>query len=106
MLDYAALCEVRRHVSWPAFLADRDPRSRLVLMTTAGTVALHRFEFAADDTILLGRESAGAPAAVHQTAAARVAIPLRAAARSLNVAVAGAITLFEALRQLRLLPEE
>ena len=104
-LDYAANLSLRRHASWEAFIADRDPRSRLILMTTSGSVALYRFAFAADDTILLGRESAGAPERVHRTAFARVAIPLRRPARSLNVALAGAIALAEALRQTALFPE-
>jgi tRNA (cytidine/uridine-2'-O-)-methyltransferase len=104
-LDYAALCPFARHASWTAFLAARDRRSRLVLMTTAGTVALHRFTFAADDTILLGRESAGVPAMVHRAAAAAVVIPLRPPARSLNVALAGAVALAEALRQTAQFPE-
>ena len=104
-LDYAGDLEVRRHVSWTAFLAARSLRSRLVLMTTAGSIALHRFAFAADDTILLGRESAGVPETVHRAAAARVVIPLRRGARSLNVALAGAIALAEALRQTGMFPE-
>ena len=103
-LDYAALCRVTRHPSWAAFLAARDPSSRLLLMTTSGDAALRRFGFRADDTILLGRESAGAPPAVHEAAAARIAITLRPPARSLNVALAGAIALAEALRQTDQLP--
>lgn len=71
-----------------------------------GTVALHHFAFAEDDTILLGRESAGVPETVHQTAWARVVIPLRFPARSLNVALAGAIALGEALRQTGLFPKQ
>ena len=67
-------------------------------------MALHRFAFAADDTLLLGRESAGVPDFVHQAAAARVVIPLAPGARSLNVALAGAIALAEALRQTGGLP--
>jgi tRNA (cytidine/uridine-2'-O-)-methyltransferase len=98
-LDYAALAKIRRHESWAAYLARRDPRSRIVLLTTAGDVALYRFAVAANDTLLLGRESAGVPAFVHEAAAARVAIPLQPGARSLNVALAGAIALSEALRQ-------
>ena len=105
LLDYAADLVLCRHVSWPAFLADRNCTSRLILMTTTGTVPLHRFAFAADDTILLGRESAGVPEAVHRTVAARVVIPLRPGARSLNVALAGAIALAEALRQIGSFPE-
>jgi tRNA (cytidine/uridine-2'-O-)-methyltransferase len=73
-------------------------------MTTSGTVALDRFRFVATDTILLGRESAGVPAEVHEAADARVVIRLRRAARSLNVAQAGAIALYEALRQTGGLP--
>jgi tRNA (cytidine/uridine-2'-O-)-methyltransferase len=98
-LDYAARAAVRRHASWSTFLAERDPRSRLILLTTGGTIPLYRFEFAAGDTLLLGRESAGVPAFVHHAAFARIVIPLQPGARSLNVALAGAIALGEALRQ-------
>jgi tRNA (cytidine/uridine-2'-O-)-methyltransferase len=98
-LDYAALAAIRRHESWESYLAARNPDSRLILLTTAGDVPLHGFGFAADDTLLLGRESAGVPGSVHAAAAARIAIPLQPGARSLNVAVAGAIALGEALRQ-------
>ena len=105
-LDYLAHLPVRRHASWGAFLAEHDPRSRLVLMTTSGSAVLNRFVFAAEDTILLGRESAGVPEAVHCAAGARVAIPLRGPARSLNVALAGAIALAEALRQTGLFPPQ
>jgi tRNA (cytidine/uridine-2'-O-)-methyltransferase len=105
VLDYAADLVLCRHVSWSAFLACRTLASRLILMTTSGTMPPHRFAFAADDTILLGRESAGVPEYVHHTAAARVVIPLRPGARSLNVALAGAIALAEGLRQTELFPE-
>ena len=104
-LDYAALAEFRRHASWDGFLAERDRGSRLVLLTTAGTAPLHSFAFDPEDTLLLGRESAGVPDFVHAAAAARVVIPLRGGARSLNVALAGAIALYEALRQTGLLPQ-
>ena len=105
-LDYADLAEVRRHASWARFIAARCPESRLVLMTTSGVVPLHCFRFAAADTILLGRESAGVPQAVHAAADARVVIRLQSGARSLNVAQAGAIALYEALRQTGLFPAE
>ena len=104
MLDYAANLAMRRHSSWDGFLANRSPAERLILMTTAGSIPLHSFAFAGDDTILLGRESAGVPEAVHRAASARVVIPLRPPARSLNVARAGAIALAEALRQTGLFP--
>jgi tRNA (cytidine/uridine-2'-O-)-methyltransferase len=104
-LDYAARVAASRHASWERFLTERDPRSRLILLTTSGTVALHDFAFETEDTLLLGRESAGVPDFVHRAASARVVIPLHGGARSLNVAMAGAIALFEALRQTGLLPQ-
>jgi tRNA (cytidine/uridine-2'-O-)-methyltransferase len=103
-LDYAALAAVARYASWASFLAGRSPDSRLVLLTTAGDLDLDKFAFADDDTLLLGRESAGVPLSVHAAADARVAIRLRPPARSLNVAQAGAIALYEALRQTSQLP--
>jgi tRNA (cytidine/uridine-2'-O-)-methyltransferase len=104
-LDYAALAMIRRHPSWTAFSAEREPSTRLVLMTTSGAIQLHQFSFARSDTILLGSESAGVPDFVHRAADARVVIPLRRGARSLNVALAGAIALAEALRQTGQFPE-
>jgi len=56
------------------------------------------------DTLLLGRESAGVPQAVHAAADASVRIPIRDGLRSLNVAVAAAMVLGEALRQTKGLP--
>ena len=54
---------------------------------------------AADDILLLGRESAGVPDEVHDAADLRLRIPLQKGARSLNVALAAAMVLSEALRQ-------
>jgi len=62
------------------------------------------FAFAGDDTLLLGRESAGVPGSVHTAADARVRIPMAPEARSLNVALAAAMVLSEALRQTRQFP--
>jgi tRNA (cytidine/uridine-2'-O-)-methyltransferase len=103
-LDYAARASLARHASWAGYLAARPP-GRLLLLTSAGDAAYHRFAYRADDTLLLGRESAGAPAAVHAAADARIRVPLRPGLRSLNVALAAAIVLGEALRQTGLMPE-
>jgi tRNA (cytidine/uridine-2'-O-)-methyltransferase len=97
-MDYLEGLALTRHASWERFAA--APRSgRLVLLTTRGAVDHVAFAFRPDDTLLLGREGAGVPEAVHAAADAAVRIPLRPGLRSLNVAVAGAIVLAEALRQ-------
>ncbi|HXQ53163.1 MAG TPA: tRNA (cytidine(34)-2'-O)-methyltransferase [Stellaceae bacterium] len=104
-LDYIARADWTRHGSWERYLAARG-KGRLVLLTTGGDLAYHCFAFAPDDTLVLGRESAGAPDAVHRAADARLKVPMRTGARSLNVALAAAIVLGEALRQTGLLPGE
>ena len=103
-MDYLDQVELRRHASWEAYRAARGP-GRLVLLTTRGDVALPDFAFRGDDVLMVGRESAGVPAEVHAVADARVAIPLAAGARSLNVALAAALALGEALRQTRQWPQ-
>ncbi len=101
-LDYLGHVALTRHVSWAAFLAARalaPAPGRLVLLTTGGDDAYTRFAFRGDDTLLVGRESAGVDDEVHAAADARIVIPMAAGLRSLNVAVAGAVALAEALRQ-------
>ena len=102
-MDYAAAAEIVRHADWAAFQAALA--GRLVLLTTSGEARLPEARFAADDVLLLGSESSGAPRFVHDAAALRVRIPLRPGLRSLNVAVAAGIALAEALRQTGTLPE-
>jgi len=104
-MDYLAHAEIRRHVSWDAYI--RAARNgRLVLLSTKARLPYHRFAFAATDTLLLGRESAGVPPEVAASADERVRIPMRPGLRSFNVALAAALALGEALRQTRLLPKD
>jgi tRNA (cytidine/uridine-2'-O-)-methyltransferase len=102
-MDYIDHLEIVRHASWDRF---REFGSgRLVLLTTAGDVTHADFNFAPDDRILVGRESAGVPPEIHRQADARVRIPMRASVRSINVAQAAAIGIAEALRQTGQLPQ-
>ena len=97
-MDYLTLAQVTRHASWEAYLSDR-PMGRLVLLTTRGTTSLPDTRFQSDDHLLLGRESAGVPDAIHDQADLTVRLPMRAEARSLNVAMTAGIALAEGLRQ-------
>jgi len=98
-MDYADLAELNRHDSFDCFLAERPP-GRLLAMTTRGPISLWDFAFRPGDTLLMGSEGAGLPAAAHAAADARLAIPMQPGARSLNVAMAAAIAVAEARRQL------
>jgi tRNA (cytidine/uridine-2'-O-)-methyltransferase len=105
-MDYIDQVEIARHASWDAYRESRigGPKGsdggRLVLLTTKGDRAYTDFAFAADDTLLVGRESSGVPAEVIAVADARLVIPMRPGLRSLNVAMAAAIVTGEAMRQL------
>ena len=103
-MDYLGLAEVIRHTSWKAFLSTRAG-ARLVLLTTKGATPLLAFRFLADDILLLGRESAGVPDPVYAAANARLIVPIRPIARSLNVAQTAAIAMAEGLRQTGGFPE-
>ncbi|OYD82386.1 tRNA (cytidine(34)-2'-O)-methyltransferase [Azospirillum brasilense] len=102
-MDYIDQLSLVRHSSWAAYRA-LPQAGRLVLLTTRGAVPYTEFAFAPDDRIMVGRESAGVPDDVHEAADARLVIPLKPPARSLNVALSAAMVLGEALRQTAALP--
>jgi len=107
-MDYLDHIELMRHSSWGAFQATRLARpqpGRLILLTTRADQRYIDARFEADDTILVGRESAGVPDAVHQAADLRLIVPMRAGLRSINVALTAAMVLGEALRQTNLFAE-
>jgi tRNA (cytidine/uridine-2'-O-)-methyltransferase len=97
-MDYLDLADLERHASWEKYLSARGS-GRLVLLTSKASIPYTDFAFAPDDTILLGRESAGVPQAVHHRADERLRIAMKSGLRSINVAQAGAMVLGEALRQ-------
>lgn len=97
-MDYYDLARLTRHASWHAYARDR-PKGRLVLLTTKAAETFPQIQFRPDDVLLLGRESVGVPDDIHDAADLRLRIPLKAGARSLNVALAASMVLSEALRQ-------
>lgn len=103
-LDYVAAADLSRHSSWERYLADRPP-GRLVLLTTRASTSHLDFAFRGDDALLLGRESAGVPDDVRRVCDGEIRVPMRPGLRSLNVALAAALVLGEALRQTKGFPE-
>lgn len=98
VMDYAEFATVTRHNSWRDFKTAKG-NHRFILLTTQASLPYTQFEFAPDDILLLGRESAGVPQDVHQEVDARVTIPMQTGLRSVNIAVAAAMVVGEALRQ-------
>jgi tRNA (cytidine/uridine-2'-O-)-methyltransferase len=99
-MDYLDQVTIERHDSWPKFEQWRhDKGFRLILFSTRGARPYLDHRYAADDILLFGRESAGVPDEVVAAADARLVIPIKPGLRSLNVAMAVAMALGEALRQ-------
>ena len=103
-MDYLDHVTLSRHACFEDFdvwrRAQRPPR-RLVLLTTKSPLSYLDVRFRAGDVLMVGRESAGVPEEVAARADLAASIGMRAGMRSLNVAVAAAMALGEALRQLR-----
>jgi tRNA (cytidine/uridine-2'-O-)-methyltransferase len=91
---------------WPDFDSFRAATPCRVVATTAGNredlprgTPYHRFAFTKDDALVFGSESAGLPDAVLARFPDAVRIPIWGKVRSLNLANAATLVLYEALRQ-------
>jgi tRNA (cytidine/uridine-2'-O-)-methyltransferase len=99
-MDYLEGVDLLRHRSWDAYQEWRSKqRTRLILLTTRTTDRYCDLQFESSDSLLVGRESGGVPQDVHEAADLRVTIPMRPGFRSLNVALAAALVVGEAQRQ-------
>jgi tRNA (cytidine/uridine-2'-O-)-methyltransferase len=99
-MDYLDQVTLTRHASWDAFESWRRAQQlRLVLFTTRAANRYLDHAFEQRDILMFGRESAGVPDEVHRAADVRLTIPIRPGLRSLNVAMACAMAVGEALRQ-------
>ena len=97
-MDYLDKCKIITYTSYENFLFKKK-NSRIILMTTMAKKNYYNFKFKSKDTMLFGRESEGVPKSVHNNSHERLKIPLKKNSRSLNVSMAAAITLSEALKQ-------
>ena len=105
-MDYLDQVAIVRHASFPAFEDwRRTAGARLLLFSTAAGASYLDHVYRLDDILMFGRESAGVPEAVHRAADARLKVPMRPGLRSINVAMAAAMALGEAMRQTNGFPQ-
>lgn len=102
-VDYWHLVDVRRHLDFAHFMhafAKESPDGRLHLFSAVATKSYLHAGFARGDALVFGKESVGLPDDLLEQYADRiVGIPTLGAVRSLNLANAVGIALYEALRQ-------
>lgn len=103
-LDYWPHVDVSVHLDFDDFIATVKP-SRLIMASARAEVPHTRFEFHADDAIVLGPETRGLPPEILAKSPHAVRIPIWGEVRSLNLSTATGILLFEALRQTDLIVE-
>ncbi len=97
-MDYIDLVNLARHADWIAF-QNSYSGARRILLTTKTQQSYLKFNFRADDILVLGRESSGVPDDVYEAVDECITVPMQSGARSLNVAIAAAMVIGEALRQ-------
>ena len=97
-MDYLDKSKIITYKSYETFLLNKKD-SKVILMTTKAKKKYYNFKFKSKDTLLFGRESAGVPKIVHDNSYQKLKIPLKKNVRSLNVSMAAAIILAEALKQ-------
>ena len=97
-MDYLGKSKIVKYSSYEKFLIKKK-NSRIILMSTKAKKNYNNFKFKPKDTLLFGRESEGVPKTVHNNSYEMLKIPLKKNARSLNIAIAAAMTLSEALKQ-------
>jgi tRNA (cytidine/uridine-2'-O-)-methyltransferase len=100
-LDYREFATVERHEGWMAFLEQIGER-RIFAFTQHATVVYTDVFYQAGDVLLFGKESTGLPTAVleAEVITESVRIPIAPRGRSLNLANAAAVGVYEAWRQL------
>ena len=100
-LDYWQHLDLRLHDNWDAFLSAAQP-ARLFFASTRGTRSLYDCAFTNADALIFGSESSGLPPPFYERHRADLfQIPMPGAhARSLNLANAAAICMYEAWRQI------
>ncbi|HHB83717.1 MAG TPA: tRNA (cytidine(34)-2'-O)-methyltransferase [Devosia sp.] len=99
-MDYAHHVQMIEHDSFRKFDTWRTEQNRrLVLMSTKAKNSVYNFNFTPGDILLAGRESAGVPAEIARICTTMVRLPMTQKVRSLNVSLASAMILGEALRQ-------
>lgn len=99
-LDYREFADVTLHDSFADFLLSENP-PRVFAFTQHATTFYTDVAYRAGDVLLFGRESDGLPASILEDEAltGRVRIPIALGGRSLNLANAAAIGIYEAWRQ-------
>tara|TARA_Y100000996_G_scaffold414345_1_gene404927 strand:- start:453 stop:902 length:450 start_codon:yes stop_codon:yes gene_type:complete len=102
VMDYVGISKIFKYEDYEMFIK-KNKKFRVVLMTTKAKKSYLNFKYKKKDILLFGRESAGVPKNIHKVVKHKLKIPMIKKARSLNVAISAAISISEAMRQIKIL---
>tara|TARA_X000000368_G_C22570542_1_gene510491 strand:+ start:58 stop:507 length:450 start_codon:yes stop_codon:yes gene_type:complete len=102
VMDYIGISKIFKYEDYEMFIR-KNKKFRVVLMTTKAKKSYLDFKYKKKDILLFGRESAGVPKNIHKDIKHKLKIPMMKKARSLNVTISAAISVSEAMRQIKLL---
>ena len=102
VMDYIGISKIFKYEDYEMFIR-KNKKFRVILMTTKAKKSYLDFKYKKKDILLFGRESAGVPKNIHKDIKHKLKIPMMKKARSLNVAISAAISIAEAMRQIKLL---
>ncbi len=104
VMDYYDKKMIKNYLSWNDFINFKKKKNqRVLLLTTKTKKSFLKFKFKSGDTILFGRESAGAAQEVHDQVFERLTIPIKKNKRSLNLSSSVSVVICESLRQIKLI---
>jgi tRNA (cytidine/uridine-2'-O-)-methyltransferase len=100
-LDYWPHLDVKVHDGWDGFLKEENP-ARMIFLSTRGGRSVYGWRFEPGDYVVFGSESGGLPDGFYERYRDDLyRIPMPGPhARSLNLANAASIVIYEAFRQL------
>lgn len=98
-LDYWPYIDLHVWPNWEAFISTLDSIEKIVLTSARCSTSLYSFFFTGEETLVFGPESKGLPSWIMKTYSQQLRIPIWGKIRSLNLANATAVCLYEAYRQ-------
>lgn len=100
-LDYWPLVDLHTHDHFDSFMAGQPDPSRFFFLCSGATRSIYDVDFEPGDALILGKESVGLPESLlaRFPQSQHIGIPTLGKVRSLNLATAASVAVFEALRR-------
>lgn len=105
-LDYWPYVDLHVWPNWEAFISILDSIEKIVLTSARCSTSLYSFSFTGKEVLVFGPESKGLPSWMMKTYSKQLRIPIWGKVRSLNLANATAVCLYESYRQSQSLIEK